>query len=387
MKRWLRRLLILVGVVSVIVLLRLTVFRPDAVDVDVAAVSRGVVEDAVTNSQAGTVRSRRHSRLGAQRAGRVMDVPFREGAVVAEGALLVLLDTSTARARLDVTQRDLDASEASADAARAAFDYAQAEYTRTSSLFERKLVSQDQMDRAQSRFDTARADHTAAVARLASARANVHLAQDDLDHLRVTAPFGGVVAQRLVEIGESVVPGQPVVELVDPEALYVSARIDEIDIGRVREDMPVRVTLDPYRGQVWSGRVVKVFPVVDDRLEQNRTLEVEVDLERDPSKPQPRPGTSADVVIVVDARHDVLRVPTFAVLDGRRVLLARNGKAVLRELETGLRNWDWTEVRSGVSEGEQVITSLDRKGVHDGARIVAHAKEGVPRTAVPEAGS
>jgi HlyD family secretion protein len=364
----------------------MTVFRPKPIEVEALTASRGLVEDTVTNSQAGTVRSHFRSQLGAERSGRVVEIPSREGTAVRAGALLVLLDTSTAQRRLELARRDLDVAEATAASSQAVLAYEQTEFDRTVDLFDKGLVSQESMDQVKSRYDKARADEMAAQARLASARANVHLAQDDLDHMRVKAPFDGVVAARLVELGESVIPGQPVIELVDPDSLYVSAGIDEIDTGRVREGLPARVTLDPFRGVVWSGRVTRVYPVVDDKQEQNRTLQVEVEMQHDPGKPRARPGTSADVTIVVDAHHDVLRVPTIAVLEGRRVLVVQNGKAVERPVTTGLRNWDWIEVTDGLREGEQVITSLDRQGVQKGARVVVGGSETASGAAAVEAG-
>lgn len=371
MKRWLKWTLIAAGGVAAILLLRATVFRPHPIEVESAVAERGTVEDVVTNSQAGTVRARRRSRLGAERAGRVIEIPFRESARVRRGAVLVQLDASTARTALELARREREVQRANAVSARAAFDLAKLEHERARTLRAQDVISQGEMDRVQTRFDEARAALAAADAAASRADASVELAEDDLAHMRVTAPYDGVIAQRLVEVGESVTPGQPVIEIVAPESLYVSARIDEVDIGRLRQGLPARVTLDPYRDLTWNGRVSRVFPVVDDRLEQNRTLTVEVDIEPDPDKPQPLPGTSADVVIVLDERRDVLRVPTFAVIEGRRVLVVENGKAVAREVTTGLRNWDWTEVTGGLEAGEAVVTSLDKQGVRAGATVSA----------------
>lgn len=373
---WRRWLVVLAGLAGVIVLLRVTLFRPRPVEVEVVAAARGVVEDVVTNSQAGTVRSRRRSKLGAERAGRVVAIPRREGAPVRAGDPLVLLDTSTAQRQLELARRDLEAAGGSLAAARAAARLADSNFERIERLHAERVVSERDFDEARSGRDRARAELSAAEAGLARARAAVRLAEDDLAHLAVTAPFAGVVAQRLVEVGESVVPGQPVIEIVAPDSLYVSARIDEIDIGRLAAGLPARVTLDPYRGETWRGVVAKVFPVVDERLEQNRTLEVEVDLRNDPAKPRPRPGISADVIIVVDQRDSVLRVPTFAVIEGRRVLVAENGRAVSREVATGVRNWEWTEIKEGLAPGDRVITSLDRKGVAEGAAVTAKPAAG-----------
>jgi len=209
----------------------------------------------------------------------------------------------------------------------------------------------------------------------------VRLAEDALAHLEVRAPFDGVVTARWVEVGESVIPGQAAIEIMDLDHLYVSTPIDEVDIGRVREGLPARVVLDPYPGRRWRGRVVRVSASVNDDREQNRTLEVEVDLESDPRLPQPKPGTSADVEIVLDQRDRVLRVPTFAVIDGRRVLVVSKGRAVSREVVTGLKNWEWTEIRSGVAEGDAVVVNLEDLQIRSGSRVRTRERDLPPAAA------
>lgn len=361
------------GLLVLVLLLRVTACRPRPIEVEVARVARGPVEDAVTNSQAGTVKARLRARVGVDRAGRVAAIPRREGARARKGEALLLLDASTAETQLVAAQRDLDVARAAAEAARSAATLARQQHERVASLFKSGLVSQGEMDQSQSALESAVAALNGAEARDLGARSAVRQAQNEIDHLRVLAPFDGIVSQRLVEVGESVIPGQPVLELVSLDHLYVSAPLDEIDIGRVREGLPARVTLDPYRGRVWQGVVTRVSPVVNDIKEQNRTLDVEVEMKPDPSAPQPKPGTSADVEIVLDRRDGVLRVPTNAVIEGKQVLVLDNGKAVAKRVRIGLKNWDWSEISEGLAEGERVITSLDRQGVRDGARVKARA--------------
>jgi HlyD family secretion protein len=298
----------------------------------------------------------------------VSAIPKREGTSVRRGDAMLLLDSSTAQTQLDVARRDLDALEAAAEAARSAATLARQQHDRIAQLRKSDLMSQGEMDQSNSALERADAELKAAEARLERARSAVHLAQDELQHLRVLAPFDGVVTQRLVEVGESVVPGEPVIEVMDADRLYVEAPLDEIDIGRLREGLPARVTLDPYRGRTWHGVVSRVSPIVNDIKEQNRTLQVEVDLMAEASAPRPKPGTSADVEIILDARTDVLRVPTNAVIEGKRVLVAESGKIVSKDVEVGLKNWDWTEVRGGLKEGELVVTSLEKQGVKAGVR-------------------
>ncbi|HKQ56794.1 MAG TPA: efflux RND transporter periplasmic adaptor subunit, partial [Candidatus Eisenbacteria bacterium] len=283
----------------------------------------------------------------------------REGSRVRKGDVLLQLDRSTAEQQLELARRDLEA-------ARAAALLARQQHERTAALFKSGSVPK-------SALESAEAEMNGADAREQRAASAVRLAQDEVMHLNVRAPFDGIVSERMVEVGESVIPGQPVLEVVSPARLYVSAPLDEIDIGRVREGLPARVTLDPYRGRVWQGVLTRVSPVVNDIKEQNRTLDVEVEMTPDPSAPEPKPGTSADVEIVLDRRDGVLRVPTNAIIESKSVLVIENGKAVSRDVKTGLRNWDWTEITSGLTEGAQVITSLEKQGVKAGARVAARA--------------
>ena len=89
------------------------------------------------------------------------------------------------------------------------------------------------------------------------------------------------------------------------------------------------------------------------------------------------PGTSADVEVVLDTRDDVLRIPTGALLSGGKVLVVADGRRLaLRDVEVGLRNWDASEIRSGLAEGEAVVLSLDRPEVKEGARVKIEADGG-----------
>lgn len=158
----------------------------------------------------------------------------------------------------------------------------------------------------------------------------------------------------------------------------MSAPIDERDAGRLHEGLPARVTVDAYPGVQWSGVVTRVAPVVEELKQQSRTLEVEAALPDDPAKPRVRPGMTADVEVVLARRESVTRVPTLAIVEGRRVYVVEKGRAVRREVRTGVRNWEWTEVLSGVRAGERIVTSLDRAGLKSGVRVVASPAETKP---------
>ena len=120
MRLRLRWWLIAAGFVVLVVALRATACRPRPIEVEVATVGRGIVEDAVTNSQAGTVKARQRARVGAERAGRVAAIPRREGSHARRGETLLMLDASTAQMQLEAAKRDLEAAGAAAAVVRSA---------------------------------------------------------------------------------------------------------------------------------------------------------------------------------------------------------------------------------------------------------------------------
>jgi HlyD family secretion protein len=189
------------------------------------------------------------------------------------------------------------------------------------------------------------------------------------------APFDGVVAELSIEVGEWTTPSPPVIQVpavidvIDTSSIYVSAPMDEVDAARLRPGLPARVAIDSHPGRHFPGHVVRVSAYVLDVEEQNRTVEIEVELDDVAFAATLLPGTSADVEVILEARDAVLRVPTGALLSGDKVLVVEGGRLVERAVETGLRNWDLTETRSGLAEGDMVVVSLDRAEVKGGARV------------------
>jgi HlyD family secretion protein len=167
-----------------------------------------------------------------------------------------------------------------------------------------------------------------------------------------------------------------VVDILDPDSIYISAPMDEVDSARIAPGQSARVTVDSYRGEQFSARVVRVAPYVLDVEAQNRTVEIEAELDDTSVTRRLLPGTSADVEMILQVKKDVLRVPTQALLEGNRVLLVEDGVLVARDVVTGLNNWDYTEIVSGLSAGDEVVVSLDRPGVQAGARAVVESSQG-----------
>jgi len=201
-------------------------------------------------------------------------------------------------------------------------------------------------------------------------------AETELRKTTIVAPFAGIVAEVNVEVGEWVTPSPPlltsppVIDLIDPTSIFVSAPMDEVDSGAIRAGMPVNLTVDSRPDESFLGSVLRVAPYVLDEEAQNRTLEIEVEM-NDPAVAESLlPGTSADAEVILEAKDSVLRVPTSALLQNQSVLILEEGELVERKIEVGLRNWQFAEVVSGLEEGESIVIALDKLGIEAGVRAV-----------------
>lgn len=357
--------------------LRATLFAPDPIEVRIGPVERGVVESTVTNSKAGTVEARRRSRIAAEIGGRVIEIVHREGARVVAGEPLVRLSRVSQVARLDLANQGVAVGLSRLEDACLMRDRASRELKRTQRLAANNVASEDRLDALQYSYDSARVACETAKAELGQARARRDAAEAELSKTVISAPFNGIIAEVNVEVGEWVTPSPPlltsppVIDLIDPTSIFVSAPMDEVDSGAIRAGLAVKLTVDSRPGETFAGTVSRVAPYVLDQEAQNRTLEIEISIDDAEVAASLLPGTSADAEVILEKRSLVLRIPTSALLRGRTVLVLTDGRLVEREVRLGLRNWQFAEVLNGLALGEQVVVSLDKIEIEPGVRAIA----------------
>ena len=358
--------------------------RPEPPRVRVQTAETGPVERIVANTRAGTVTACRRARLAPGTGGQIDRLEVREGDRVAAGQILLELWNHDLQAQLLLARRESEAGEARARAACLNADNARREADRQVKLKARKMASEEAVDRALTAAQAGAAECEAARANARVSAARVGVTEAELERTRLTAPFAGVVAEVSGELNEYVtpsppgIPTPPAVDLIDDGCYYISAPIDEVDAARVRVGQPVRVSLDAFGERSFEGRVRRIAPYVLDQEKQARTVEVEVDLDHPPEDSALLAGYSADVEIVIERKADTLRIPTAAVRQGVEpsvLVLASDGLVAGRTISRGLSNWEWTEVVQGLAVGEQVILSVDREGVEEGARAVAEDED------------
>jgi len=380
-QKWFRRAVQVLLLAAVLTTLALSWPEP-AIEVRTATVGRATVEEIVPSLQAGTVKSHRQVTLRATTLGQIVTLAAKKGDRVRENQILLELNNAVLQARLRLARANLASGESAARSAQLRLDLARKNLERTQRLMEKGATTSQLLERAQAEFDMAAEAVTTAQSALGELRAGVDLALASLEDTRVRAPFDGLVASCLVEKGESVMAGAPLLDLVDDSGITVEATVDEADAGRIKLGMPVRLTTDAFPNQAFSGKLAWISPVVARDLRQNRHLDVEISLDGD--APELRVGLSTDIEIIVQSRPDVLAVPTTAVMrrgERMQVYVVSGDRARLRDVRGGLSNWEKTEILEGLREGERIILSLNEKGLADGVRVKLPGSDGHAKVA------
>ncbi len=323
---------------------------------------------------AGLYRACRRAKLSPSAGGQIASLPVSEGEAVKRGQLLLELWNKDLTAQLDLTRQEAASAAATARARCIEADQARREADRLQKLLGRKLVSEEQLDRAVSSADAAGAACEAARANAAVSRARVGVTEATLEKTRLIAPFDGVVAEINGELNEYVTPSPvgiatpPAIDLIANRCFYLTAPIDEVDVAGIGVGQNARVTLDAFGERRFRGSVRRIADYVLDLEKQARTVDVEVEFVDPADIEQLLAGYSADVEIILDVRKDTLRIPTEALMDGDSVYVLDPAAGLVerRQVKTGTANWDHTEVTEGVEEGELVVTTVDREGLADG---------------------
>lgn len=356
--------------------------RSKPIEVVVHEVGRGLVEATLSNTRAGEIEACQRTRMATIVGGRIEWLGVKEGDRVEAGQVLMRLWHADLEARLAINRAQLTTARQRVREACTVADNAEREAARQAQLVKRGFVSASAEERARTEARARRAACDTAHADVATVEAQLAATETDRQRLVLVAPFAGTVASISGELGEISIPSPPgvptppAIDLIDDSCLYVKAPMDEIDAPKIRPGLPVRITLEAMSGTVFEGKVKRVAPYITAVEKQARTVEVDVDFVRPDEARGMLVGYSADVEIVLDSRAEVLRIPTAALREGGRVLVVDGDTLIERSLETGVANWEFTEVLSGLVEGERVVTSLERQGVIAGARVTTQPAGG-----------
>ena len=351
--------------------------RSKPISVVLKKVERGTVEASVSNTRAGTVNACRRAKMSPAAGGQIAKLRVKKGERVRKGQVLLELWDNDLHAQEKLAQEQLQTSMSRVQEVCTLSEAAQREAVRSQELRDKGFISAQQLDRAVSDATSRKASCETARNDIEQSRSRIALARAGLERMVLRAPFDGVVADISGELGEYATPSPPgiptlpAIDLIDDSCLYVSAPIDEVDASKLQVGQHGRITLDAIKGRTFNGKVRRIAPYVLDLEKQARTVEVEVEFDKLMKDENLLVGYSADVEIIYDVRNQVLRIPTQTLLEGNRVLrYGSNGVLEERKVTTGLSNWEYAEVLSGLDEGDRIVSSLDRAGVKAGVKVV-----------------
>lgn len=358
--------------------------KPKPISVALVEVKTGRVEASVANTRAGSVEACQRTRLSPISGGRITYLGIKKGDHVKKGQVLLRLWNDDQQAQSDFAQTQVTSSQKHIREICALAKNAEREATRMAKLHAKGFISISGEEKARYEAESRNAACDAAQADVAQARARVRITKIEQNRTILTAPFDGIVADIVGELGEYTTPSPPgvatppVIDLIDDSCLYIEAPMDEVDAPKIHIGQSARVTLDALPGKVLLGHVKRVAPYIVAIEKQARTVDVEVSLDDIQDNKELLVGYSADVEIILASRDNVLRIPTSTLLEGNKILLYKTTAKKLEEriVKKGLSNWEFTEIVDGLKHGDYIVASLEREGVKAGAVITPEVTPG-----------
>jgi membrane fusion protein (multidrug efflux system) len=291
--------------------------------------------------------------LTAELPGKVTRIAFEPGTKVKAGDLLL--------------QQDISSEQAQLRAAEATVALAKLELERSSKLLGKKAV-------AQAKYDSDDALHKQALAQIEGIRATIR-------KKTIRAPFAGSLGIRLVNLGQVINEGEPIVSLQTLDPIFINFSLPQKQLAQVKPGLKVRVSTDALAGQVIEGEITAISPEVD---VATRSIRVQATVAN--SQERLRPGMFVNVAVVLPAREEVLAIPTTAVLYapyGDTVFVVhekQNEKDVqpvnvIRQkiVQLGEKRGDFVAIVSGLDNGETVVSTGVFKLRNEQAVVVDNA--------------
>lgn len=310
----------------------------------------------------GTVEARASYRIGPTFAGRLKRVEVQVGDHVKAGQLLGEMNPVDLDERIRSQEAAVTAAEAGLQEASARLAHARHQASRYEQLLAARSTSEELSTTKRHELQVAEAAAGAARENVARARSERDALLAQRGNLRLVAPAKGIVVAREIDPGTTVVAGQAVVEVVDPDSLWINVRFDQISAGALAAGLAARIELRSHQGQPLSGQVLRVEPKADAVTEET-LAKVLFD-----GRPHPLPalGELAEVTVQLPPLPPAPVIPNAAI---RR----EGGKpGVWRLTEEGLR---FTPVRLGAADLDGRVQV--REGLRSGDGIVTYSEKSI----------
>lgn len=306
----------------------------------------------------GVVRASERAEIRPQVDGTVAEVLFAEGALVKANDLLVRLDDAKAQAKLDLQRAALDSAEAR-------LRLAEQRLRRGRQLIAEDLISREA-------FEELESEHLAAAAAVREQGAAVTLAARELDEYHLRAPFAGTVGRRLVDVGNYVERGDPIVVLMQTDPVEIEFQVPDQHAIRLRPGLPVDIA--PTSG---GSSETATLSFINPRVDPTTRM---LDLKATGPNPDGRlrDGQFVGVKLLLEVRRSQVFIPEEAVISTAGALgvyVIEEGVARRRDVVVGVRQPPNVEILEGVAAGETVVIGGQHR-LHEGSRVAILGAEG-----------
>ncbi len=350
----------------------------------VQSASSGGSSGAAVLNASGYVVARRQATVSSKVTGKVAEVLIEEGMAVKEGQLLARLDDTTTRPIYALSQRQFEAARKNLNEVEIRVAEAERNLRRTQQLRQDKLVSELQLDQAQSEAAALNARLEALRSEVQVAEGTVRVRAQDLDDLMVRAPFDGVVVSKDAQPGEMVSPISAgggftrtgIATVVDMDSREIEVDVNEAFINRVKANQKTEAVLDAYPDFVIPSHVINIVPTAD---RQKATVRVRIAF--DTLEPRILPDMGVKVSFLEDreveggaqaaAPRPAVRIPSAAVIrdgDTSFVWRVQDGELERVAVRTGGDRDGQVEVLSGINPGD-VVVAAPVEGLSEGAKV------------------
>jgi len=373
-----KKLLIILSVVSlivVIVLVNLQSKREKAVKVSVENV---MADDlAAIISASGEVKPKKSVNISAQIPGRVIKIAVEEGQLVQEGDFLLKLEATQYEANAERDQAYIHSLKAELIKAAAYLKRDENNLRRQKNLWDKQLISQEELDAATAQHDISKASQEATTYQIRQAQASLKSTLDNIEKTVYVAPIAGIIASLQVEEGETALvgtmnnPGTVLMTIADLSVMEVEVEVDETDVVALELGHPAEVQVDAFPDRIIAGTVTEIGSSALVKItasEESRDFKVVITLEDPPDNL--KPGLSASADIITAERKGVLAVPISALISredpnssGRKsrdqvegiYVVDPDSRVMFTPVQKGIMGELKIEITSGLESGQTIV--------------------------------
>ncbi len=364
-----------IALITLIVLFNLRSNREKAIKVSVEKVATQDLSSIISAS--GEIKPKKSVNISAQIPGRVVKIAVEEGQVVQEGDFLLKLEATQYEANAERDQAFIRSLNAELIKAKAQLKRDEGNFNRQKNLWDKQLISREELEGAQAQFDIAKATHEAITYQIRQAQASLKSTLDNIEKTTYSSPISGIISSLQVEEGETALvgtmnnPGTVLMTIADLSVMEVEVEVDETDVIGVEIGQPADVLVDAFPNLTISGTVTEIgsSALLQSSLsEESRDFKVVITLEDPPDNL--KPGLSASADIITAERKNAVVVPISALVlqddtnnsDKRNkdqweglFTLGPDNRVTFTRIEKGIMGELMIEIISGLAPGQTVV--------------------------------